>query len=241
MADGRWWALGAVAAIAAAGAVRRSGRGSSAEMVYRRQEAEGLLVALKQKRRHYGYGASTDYKDAYAFDIKAHHADPPPEVEKTLPYEWIAENISEYATNDLEGFVEFLQERYPWIGREWDVKGAQGGWLVLFDPGRVLSELENALDCFGPDHVRCSFRGQSPVHKKQTLEQIDKRVAEAKQRLADLEAIGGLVREAVRNFEKWIEEPQAWEYTLERYERVREQEGDEGEVPHEEDEEDEDG
>jgi hypothetical protein len=222
MADGRWLALGAVAAVAAAGAVRRARVGSRVE-TYRKAEVDDLYEALRGFRGHHGYEKSNDYKDAYQFNIKAHHAQPPKEVEQTLPDEWIWENIAEYAQIDLEEFVERLREGYPWISDDYDIAGSSDGYLILYDSERVMSDLPYLETTV----VRRSFRGQIPTYRAESIEQADEAIEKAKQRLLDLEAIQLRVKEAVAGFEQWMGQMEPWEDTLERWEEVREQEEDE--------------
>jgi len=214
MGDGRWLALGAVAAVAAAGAVQRSRRGSGVKL-YRHDEVVDLLESLREAQGHYGRKSHSREGDAYQFTIKAHYAWPSDEVSRRIPDTAIAQQIGELASIDLEWFVMDLRERYPWVAAKWTTDGRQGGYLILFDEQSVLSDLENLnLD---PDTVRHSFRGQTPILAPNRAEDVRTLIEMATQRLEDLAAIEKEVAPAVKGFEEHIRDPETWEALLEIY------------------------
>jgi len=222
MADGRWWALGAVAAIATAGAVQRSRRGSGAGL-YRQDEVNDLIEALREEQGHYGKQARGQRSegDGYQFTIKA-YAWWPDELEEWISDEVLHQRLWELRKRELGQFVKELRERYSWIAKKWETEGRSGGYLILFDEDWALTRL-NDLN-LNPDHIRHSFRGQTLVMELERAEEIRNAIDTAKQRLGDLNAIEKEVKVAVQRFEAYVEDPKTWEDLLESYSQDEEDE-----------------
>lgn len=224
--NGTWLALAAIGAVAMAGA-RRGSRAQQIATVQQKfppitsQQVNTwlteprfleLIAELEEMAGHYG---KAQYADYFAFDIKVHNAYAPDWVAAYLGWRSAGEYISDDARDQLEWFIENIQDKdspayQPWFTGKWAQEGRSGGHLLL-EHDLYLSDLEDLAERW-KDERRPTLAGFVPTQDYLgELEEAIPALLDCLRRREDLE---NQIARSITGFEQYIRSDEEWQVRL---------------------------